>query len=235
MLAALHPERADGAVLIAPAAPFGEKPTRTACERASPSRPPDTDGWAKYNQHYWLEHYHDFAQFFFERVLCEPHSTKQIEDAVGWAMETDARITDRHRPCPLRGDRRRRRAVRPRPLPGAGDPRRPRRSHPLRKECRGCANPSGGRLVTIEGWGHVPQARDPRPDQSADPRLRGRACALGLHARANRHSARPRPPQARALFVLADRARPRPPRSCDRGELRTSTRTSDRLAGAASL
>ena len=42
------------------------------------------EGWAKFNRHYWLEHYEDFAGFFFSQVFTEPHSTKQIEDSVGW-------------------------------------------------------------------------------------------------------------------------------------------------------
>ena len=54
----------------------------------------DTDeGWAKYNRHYWLSDYRGFLEFFFAQVFTEPHSTKQIEDCVGWGA----------------GDRRRRR------------------------------------------------------------------------------------------------------------------------------
>ncbi len=29
----------------------------------------------------------DFAEFFFDQMLPEPHSTKQCEDAVGWALQ----------------------------------------------------------------------------------------------------------------------------------------------------
>ena len=58
-------------------------------ERASFDERRDTDeGWEKYNSHYWLEHYADFLEFFFSQVFIEPHSTKQIEDAVGWGLET---------------------------------------------------------------------------------------------------------------------------------------------------
>ena len=40
-----------------------------------------TEGWAKYNRHYWLEGgYDDFLEFFFGEMFPEPHSTKQIED-----------------------------------------------------------------------------------------------------------------------------------------------------------
>ena len=31
-----------------------------------------------------------FAEFFFGEVFPEPHSTRQVEDAVAWALETDA-------------------------------------------------------------------------------------------------------------------------------------------------
>src|SRR5207249_3855681 len=46
------------------------------------------EGWAKFNRHYWLEHYADFLQFFFSQLYSEPHSTKQIEDCVEWGLET---------------------------------------------------------------------------------------------------------------------------------------------------
>ena len=32
----------------------------------------------------------DFLEFFFSQCFTEPHSTKQIEDCVGWGLETDA-------------------------------------------------------------------------------------------------------------------------------------------------
>ena len=31
-----------------------------------------------------------FLEFFFAQMFTEPHSTKQIEDCVGWGLETDA-------------------------------------------------------------------------------------------------------------------------------------------------
>ena len=61
--------------------------------RAISSRTPSTsrldtdDGWAKYNRHYWLEHYVEFLEYFFGKIFSEPHSTKQIEDCVGWGLE----------------------------------------------------------------------------------------------------------------------------------------------------
>ena len=88
LLAADHPDRVAGLVYIGPA--VGLAPPHP--ERAVHSflEPLDTDeGWARYNQHYWLRDYRGFLEYFFSRCLTEPHSTKQHEDCVGWALEMD--------------------------------------------------------------------------------------------------------------------------------------------------
>ncbi len=89
MLAADHPERVDGLIFIAPSLPIAEgHPERTAYRFEDRL---DTDkGWAKYNRFYWERDFEGFLQFFFERCFTEPHSTKQIEDCVGWGLETTA-------------------------------------------------------------------------------------------------------------------------------------------------
>ncbi|MFV1961640.1 MAG: alpha/beta fold hydrolase [Acidimicrobiia bacterium] len=51
-----------------------------------------TEGWAKDNKYYWLRDYPDYVDFFIRQMFTEPHSTKPIEDAVGWALETDAEV-----------------------------------------------------------------------------------------------------------------------------------------------
>ena len=58
------------------------------------------------NAHYWRRDYRGFLEFFFENVFTEPHSTKQIEDAVGWGLETRSGDPDRDRARagPRRGD-----------------------------------------------------------------------------------------------------------------------------------
>ena len=48
------------------------------------------EGWERWNAHHWREDQAGFAEFFFGEVFPEPHSTRQVEDAVGWALETDA-------------------------------------------------------------------------------------------------------------------------------------------------
>ena len=146
LLATDHPERVEAAVFICPAVPIGEPPPgRTA----SWEDKLDTDeGWAKYNRHYWLRDYRGFLEFFFAQIFSEPHSTKQIEDCVGWGLETDAgtlaatelgerldeattrELCARLR-CPvlvIQGSEDADRLARP--APGHRRPRGPRREHP---------------------------------------------------------------------------------------------------------
>ena len=93
-------------------------------------------------------------------MFTEPHSTKQIEDCVGWGLETDARDADRHAPrglAPTEDVRELCERVRCPVLVihGTEDAvRRPRRGAAL-------AEATGGELVTLEGAGHGPHARDP--------------------------------------------------------------------------
>ena len=164
-LGALHPERVAGIVFLGPnwsaLAPSGQGAAPAFTERLD-----TTDGWAKFNQHYWREHYREFLEFFFSQMFTEPHSTKPIEDTVGWGLETDpetliatrlgstahgaphsdperaAELATRLR-CPV--------------LVVHGD------EDAIRPHANGAklAELAGGRLVTIEGGGHAPHVRDP--------------------------------------------------------------------------
>ena len=127
--------------------------------------PLDTDeGWAKYNAHYWRRDYLDFLEFFFAQCFNEPHSTKQIEDCIGWGL----------------ADRRPRRWPTPRAGSASGAARRspPRCARVrcptlvihgdrdlIRPHAQGeaLARATGGALVTLEDSGHLPNARDPVP------------------------------------------------------------------------
>jgi pimeloyl-ACP methyl ester carboxylesterase len=120
------------------------------------------EGWAKLNRQYWLHDWPGFAEFFFAEMFPEPHSTKQVEDTVGWALETtaevmlldhaselDPRLSDeaeevcRQVRCPVLV------------VSGSRDmcqsPERGRR----------LADLTGGQFVLLEGSGHLPNARDP--------------------------------------------------------------------------
>jgi pimeloyl-ACP methyl ester carboxylesterase/predicted glycosyltransferase len=159
LLAAEHPERVAGAVFIAPAAPFAQHAVRATTP--FDERLESYEGWDKYNRHYWLEDYRGFLEFFFGKVFSEPHSTKQIEDCVGWGLETTPEtlaltylgreLNDREeftRLC-------RRIACPVLVLHGTEDGVRP---FSVGEEL---AEVTGGALVALEGSGHCPHARDP--------------------------------------------------------------------------
>src|SRR5207245_8750015 len=87
VVAADHPERVETEAFIAPAVPLAPAlPERTFYAFDDPLY--TTEGWAKYNRHYWLEDYPGFLEFFLGKIFTEPHSTKQIEDGIGWALDT---------------------------------------------------------------------------------------------------------------------------------------------------
>jgi pimeloyl-ACP methyl ester carboxylesterase len=161
ILASDHPERVAGAVFIAPALPL---------ERVVPGREPvgdfqqrlDTDaGWAKYNGHYWRRDYPGFLEFFFGQCLSESYSTKPIEDTVGWGMETDPETLIKTHLAPhvgSRGDVLDRCARVRCPvlvIHGSDDRIRPH------ADAAELAQATGGRLLTIDAAGHLPNVRDP--------------------------------------------------------------------------
>ncbi len=158
-LAADHPERITGAVFVAPSAPLAPPhPERALHPFGEPLE--TTEGWAKYNAHYWLKDYPGFLEFFFSRMFNEPHSTKQIEDCVGWGLETtpETLIATMMAGGPSRED----------VLALCGRVRCPVLViHGDRDEisphARGAelARATGGALVTLAGSGHGPHARDP--------------------------------------------------------------------------
>ncbi|HKG64645.1 MAG TPA: alpha/beta fold hydrolase [Solirubrobacteraceae bacterium] len=159
LLAAEHPERVEAAAFIAAAAPFAQHAVRTTAPFDEPME--SYEGWDKYNRHYWLEHYRGFLEFFFGQVFTEPHSTKQIEDCVGWGLDTDgATLALTYTGRELR-DRDSFRALCERiacpvlVIHGTDDAVRP---FIVGEEL---AEVTGGDLVALEGSGHCPPARDP--------------------------------------------------------------------------
>ncbi len=159
LLAAEHPARVESAIFICPAVGLGESlPWRG---EFSWSDELDTDeGWAKYNRHYWLRDYRGFLEFFFSQMFTEPHSTKPIEDCVGWGLETTPEVliatTVRE---PLDADAQRELAGRVRcpvlVIQGSDDAI----TGPGRGI--GLAEAAGGELVMLDGSGHGPHVRDP--------------------------------------------------------------------------
>jgi len=160
ILAAEHPERVAGLVFIGPSLRLDEPDHGQYPFDADPGT---GEGWAKETRGYWLRDWPGYVEFFFAQCLTEPHSTKQIEDCVGWAGDTDmetildgfrgwetkiidpvevAALCPRVR-CPvlvIHGTE----DAQVGPSVGAA-----------------LADELGGRLVLLEGAGHAPHARDP--------------------------------------------------------------------------
>jgi len=161
ILAACHPERVAGVVFIAPSLPLAPSHPERAPLLARFGEELETDeGWAKYNRHYWRRDFEGFLQFFFSQCLTEPHSTKQIEDAVGWGLETDAETLLLTAEAPSLDESQARdlaARVRCPVLVIHGD------SDAISPHARGTelATATSGTMVAIEGGGHFPHARDP--------------------------------------------------------------------------
>jgi pimeloyl-ACP methyl ester carboxylesterase len=167
LLAAEHAERVAGAAFIGPSLPISPRHETRVIHSFDDVL--DTDeGWAKYNRHYWLKDYRGFLEFFFSQCFTEPHSTKQIEDCVGWGLETTPEVLIAKEEAPSR------RAINP----SGGDEQHVRElagrvrcpvlvihgdEDAITPHARGVklAAMTGGRLVTLEGSGHIPLARDP--------------------------------------------------------------------------
>jgi pimeloyl-ACP methyl ester carboxylesterase/predicted glycosyltransferase len=162
--AALHPERVLGVVSISSSAPrlTPPFPERAAANAVFDELLESHEGWFRENRNYWLTDWPDYARFFFSTVIPEPHSSKQIEDAVGWALDVgpetmliaeDApRITDTAEDtaallarvqCPVLT------------IHGALD-----RCQPIERSER-VAEITGGEHVRLEGAGHLPWVREP--------------------------------------------------------------------------
>jgi pimeloyl-ACP methyl ester carboxylesterase/predicted glycosyltransferase len=159
ILAADHPDRIDAIVYIGPGVTLiTNHPERDVSpfEDAIETDPE----WAKAAGRL-VDDYIGFVEFFFSRCFTEPHSSKQIEDCIGWAMQTT--------PETIRDT-----------VLGIGMPRQELFTETcarvrcptlvihgdedqIRPVAQGAAlaEATGGQLVTLEGAGHIPNARDP--------------------------------------------------------------------------
>lgn len=160
ILTARNPERVAGLFFIAPSVALAPAlPERTVHAFDVPL---DTDeGWAKYNAHYWRHDYKGFAEFFFSKIFPEPHSTKQIEDCVAWSQETTAEVLIATNLAPGFPDRQATLAL----CAGVSCPvlvvHGDEDAISPHERGRSLAEATSGTLVTLEGSGHAPHARDP--------------------------------------------------------------------------
>jgi pimeloyl-ACP methyl ester carboxylesterase/predicted glycosyltransferase len=163
-LAADDPGRVAGLVAIAPGISVAPPHDHAAeAERRWTGRLDAPADWSMRNRHFWRQEggYRQWVEFFFDQQLPEPHSTKQYEDMVGWALDTDAEsmIAEREgraAPSPSQAEALCRLVQCPvLVLHGSDD-----RCQPLSRGRR-VAELTGGGLVVLDGAGHLPQGRDP--------------------------------------------------------------------------
>ena len=160
ILAAGHPERVDGAVFIGPNFPGGGEPLPERTVYAFDGEYDTVEGWAKHNRFHWLRDYRDWVEFFMAKMFTEPHSTKPIEDAVAWGLETDAETllaTQDARVLTPKESRELARRVHCPVLVIHGE------EDAITSVTRGAAlaEQCGGQMVVLEGSGHAPHLRDP--------------------------------------------------------------------------
>jgi len=158
IIAAEHPERVDGSIFIAPSLPLA--PRHAGRDINFNAHHPDNEGWHKMNRHSWLADFRGFLEFFFGHLFTDPHSTKQIEDCIGWALETTPEILILTLEAPsLSADKVKELCgqVKGPVMVIHGD------ADSLVPLARGAAlaEITRGHLVTFEGGGHGPYGRDP--------------------------------------------------------------------------
>jgi pimeloyl-ACP methyl ester carboxylesterase/predicted glycosyltransferase len=182
-LAADHPERVRAVVALGPAVPH------LTDEAAWRDR-----GWAKDTPEYWQQDFRGFLEFFFTQALPEPHSTKALEDGVAWGLDTTPEILAMTRGEQGVADREAAealcRAVR---CPVVVVQGTEDEMVPTERGAR-VAELTGGRLVLLEGSGHLALVRDP---VGVNLLLRDVACGPRVPARWARPASQPR----RALVV----------------------------------
>ena len=162
-----YPDRVSGAIFIGASVGLGDplpRPGRVPFHEV----PPTFEGWSRYSAAGWRHDWGAFAEFFFSQVFNEPHSTKQIEDAVDWVLDTDPEtiITGEHAAhlAPLEPDE----TSEPAALGYARRVRCP--SLVIHGDAdaithvsagRRLADALGARLVILTGSGHDPLGREP--------------------------------------------------------------------------
>ncbi len=148
LLGAAHPARVRGLVAIAPG--------------VHPLAPPLDPPLEPVDHTRWSGHFDDWVDYHSAQLLPEPHSSKAYEDIVEWSHQSDADILTARTHAPLRpADEAEAVALcRSFPAPvlvlhGSED-----RCQPLARGRR-MAELTGGRLVVLDGAGHLPHARHP--------------------------------------------------------------------------
>ena len=121
--------------------------------------------WGRFSAIHWRRDFREFAEWFVSRSVPELHSTKPIEDGVGWALETDPAVLA----ATVSDEQSAHRANAPRELRGlaqnlncpvlvvSGD----RDTITPPRDARALARLSAGKFETVKGGGHFQHGRKP--------------------------------------------------------------------------
>jgi pimeloyl-ACP methyl ester carboxylesterase/predicted glycosyltransferase len=162
-VAAEHPARVLGIVAIAPGVPLLSPPHsfRQRSLETFEDAVEDPQGWEKFNHGYIARDHRGFLEFFFGEMFPEPHSEKQVEDAVAYGLDgpVEVLLMDDAEPVAetKEGAEEICRRVRCPVLVIQGD----------RDNCQpferglALAELTGADHVLLPGAGHIPQARHP--------------------------------------------------------------------------
>jgi pimeloyl-ACP methyl ester carboxylesterase/predicted glycosyltransferase len=166
----LAPERVLGAAFIGPLFPYTPShwsfllhplANRLTRSLAVLQRFPVYRWWGHMSPHHWRQNFPEFARWYVTRCCSTPHSSKGIEDAIGWALETDPETLTATVQWKFLRDRRTLRTLARNlhcpvlVIHGDHDRITPPR------DGRALARLSGGRLEVVPGVGHLPHARKP--------------------------------------------------------------------------
>jgi pimeloyl-ACP methyl ester carboxylesterase/predicted glycosyltransferase len=159
------PERVLATAFIGPMFPYTPSHWTVLLNRLMPQLAVRAPGathrwWGRMNPAYWFEDFAGFADWFMSRCFPEPHSTKAIEDGVGWALDGEPQALGASALGAIHHDRATLRSLagnlRGRPalvIHGDHDRITPPR------DGRALARLSGARLERVRNAGHLPHAR----------------------------------------------------------------------------
>ncbi len=212
LTAALHPDRVLGVVSISTWAPFlSARPARHPSGFADVLH--TDEGWNEQHWEHWRADWQGYGRRFFSELLPELHSTKQHEDAVGWAMDGgyEAVRLCEDGPLSTSSAEQTEAIIQQVRCPVLAIHGRADRCQPWEFGAR-LADLTGGELLVLDGSGHLPQAREPvivnRAIRDFADRLRPRP----VHPVQRTWTRPAQPAEAGAVHVLAHRARSRPTR-----------------------
>jgi pimeloyl-ACP methyl ester carboxylesterase/predicted glycosyltransferase len=164
VLAASEPERVQGIMAFAPGIRLGPPLAARATAIAKFAEElPSHDGWLKFNHHYIANNFRGFMEFFFGEMYPEPHSTKQIEDSVAYALDgrVESFLMDDDEDKVAAADEQEIAAV-------CAQVRSPivvvmgtRDNCQPFERARRTADLTGAEFVVLDGSGHIPMARRP--------------------------------------------------------------------------